>query len=207
MRREYVAPSLRKRHLPDNPFQAFKLWFDAFLETKPLDANAVSLATASASGVPSLRTVLIKEIDDKGFSFFTNFNSEKGKQLQENPIASLLFYWPSLHRQIRIDGHVVKLSQQESESYFHSRPQDSQIMAYVSKQSHQIQSKSMLEQAFLEAKQEFQEKVVPLPDQWGGFKLIAEYFEFWQGQPNRMHDRVFYKKQSNSHWEKGRLAP
>lgn len=206
MRREYDAAPLRKTDLPPHPFQAFQTWFDEYLLTQPNDPNAVTLATASSQGVPSVRTVLMKGADPSGFSFFTNLNSEKGQQLLQNPRASLLFYWPVLHRQIRIDGSVVLMSREKVEDYFHSRPRDSQLVAYVSTQSQEIENKDVLENAFLEAKAKFETKEVPLPETWGGFELSPCYYEFWQGQPNRMHDRVFYQKKDLD-WKKGRLAP
>lgn len=206
MRREYQSIPLRKADLPPHPFQAFQKWFDEFLLTTPDDPNAVTIATASKQGVPSVRTVLMKGADESGFSFFTNLNSEKGQQLIQNPMASLLFYWPVLHRQIRIDGSVGLIDRAKVQDYFHSRPRDSQLVAYVSTQSQEIENKDVLEKAFLEAKAKFETKEVPLPETWGGFQLNPYYYEFWQGQPNRMHDRVFYQKKDLD-WKKGRLAP
>ena len=165
----------------------------------------MTLATASKEGVPSVRTVLLKGYDENGFLFFTNYESRKGKELTENPVAELLFYWMDLQRQVRISGKVEKISKLESENYFKTRPLESKIGAWASKQSEVIPDREYLEKQFSEYEKKFKDNV-PLPSNWGGFRLIPERFEFWQGRESRLHDRICYLKKNNV-WEIVRLAP
>jgi pyridoxamine 5'-phosphate oxidase len=171
-----------------------------------IDPNAMILATSNKDSIPSVRVVLLKGFDNEGFIFYTNYESKKGKNLVENPNASILFFWKELERQIRISGRVNKISQKESEEYFHSRPRESQLAALASNQSEVIPGREFLEQKFNEFKEEYHDKEIPLPPHWGGFKLFADSFEFWQGRENRLHDRISFSK-DNSAWKIVRLAP
>jgi len=164
------------------------------------------LATASANGRPTARTVLLKGVDQQGFSFYTNYESMKGKQLSENPHAALLFYWPQFERQVRIEGTVEKLSREESREYFSTRPRNSRISTWASRQSETIESRSSLEDTFERFKQQFRNNEVPLPDYWGGYRLRPSTFEFWQSRPNRLHDRITFVKEGVS-WRIVRLSP
>lgn len=179
------------------PFRLFAEWFSVACKTEGIkEANAMVLATADKTGRTSARYVLLKSYGKNGFSFFTNHCSRKGKELAENPFASLLFYWEPLSRQVRVEGSVVKLGEKESEDYFHSRPRSSQISAIVSKQSSVIESREVLTKAqeALEAKYTDSEKIIPKPENWGGYRVIPEVIEFWQGQTNRLHDRIRFRR-------------
>jgi pyridoxamine 5'-phosphate oxidase len=204
-RRDYKRMSFNENVADNNPFVQFKIWFKQALDSDFLDPNALSLSTADKNGRPSSRMVLLKEYDDKGFIFFTNYDSRKGKEIAENPYASMLFFWDKLERQIRIEGKLEKVSEQESYDYFKTRPYTSRLGAWASKQSTQLSSrfKLMKEVAILMAKYP---KDVPLPPYWGGFRLIPDAFEFWQGRENRLHDRIRYEIE-NGKWVKKRLYP
>jgi pyridoxamine 5'-phosphate oxidase len=164
------------------------------------------LSTADVNGNPSARIVLLKEIDDSGFVFYTNYGSRKGKDLKENPKAALTFFWDELLRQIRIEGRIEKISKETSKKYFSSRPRESQIGAWVSAQSSVIPNREILENKFDELEEKFGNEEIPLPDFWGGYRVIPNYFEFWQGRENRLHDRICYKKE-NDEWKIFRIAP
>ncbi|NLC27345.1 MAG: pyridoxamine 5'-phosphate oxidase [Campylobacteraceae bacterium] len=204
MRQEYTTSTLDEKDLNSDPFKEFTSWFEK--ASGQLEPNAMSLATVDPLGSPSLRTVLLKFFDKEGFVFFSNYESKKAKDLEENPNAALLFTWLSLERQIQIRGVVQKISRKESLKYFLSRPKGSQLGAWVSKQSSIISSRSLLEQQISKLKTKFAEGKIPLPDFWGGYKLYPESFEFWQGGQNRLHDRFLYTK-SSKEWEIKRLAP
>ena len=176
------------------------------LKSNLIDPSAMILATSDKNSIPSVRVVLLKKVDPDGFVFFTNFESRKGKALLENPNASILFFWKELERQIRIEGKVKKISQKDSEEYFHSRPVESQLAAWASEQSSVVPDRKYLEERFEELKTKYIDKKIPLPPFWGGLKLVPVYFEFWQGRENRLHDRICYLK-GNSGWKKERLAP
>jgi pyridoxamine 5'-phosphate oxidase len=196
---------LTKLTVDKNPFKQFAEWYDVILKSGLKEPTAMTLATASRQGIPSARTVLLKGYDESGFIFFTNYESSKGKNLIENPAAELLFYWQEPVRQVRVSGKVEKTSREESENYFRTRPYESQVGAWASNQSEIIPDREFLEKKFAEFKEKFG-RDVPLPPFWGGFRLIPEQFEFWQGRKNRLHDRICYRKK-NGEWEIVRLAP
>ena len=189
-----------------DPFEQFRIWFEDASKNDFVDYTAVTLSTASKSGKPSSRMVLLKKFDANGFEFFTNYESRKGKDLKENPYACLLFYWDKLERQVRIDGKVEKVSQFESEAYFKTRPFKSRLGAWASHQSSVIESRTVVIKEFLKYYMKFGSKNIPLPPYWGGYRLIPDEFEFWQGRPNRLHDRIIYIKHKDK-WEIKRLAP
>jgi len=206
LRRDYVSKEFDVKDSDSNPFRQFEKWFDEAVKVDTADVNSFALSTCSKEGKPSSRVLLLKGIDEKGFIFFTNYYGRKSKDLEENPNAAMLFFFKELHRQIRIEGVVEKVTKEESEKYFHSRPHDSQIAAWASQQSSEISGREHLEELFEKYSSEFKDKEIPLPNFWGGFRLIPEYFEFWQGRENRLHDRVRYKIKE-SEWELSRLAP
>ncbi|HSP88907.1 MAG TPA: pyridoxamine 5'-phosphate oxidase [Ignavibacteriaceae bacterium] len=200
-----MAELLKKSDVDKNPFNQFKKWYNELLQSSVSEPSAMTLAPSSKDGIPSSRTVLLKGFDENGFLFFTNYESNKGKNLIENPFAELLFYWMDLQRQVRISGKVEKTSREVSEIYFNSRPLKSRIGAWASKQSKEIPNREFLEKQFDEFAEKFKVDV-PLPPNWGGFRLIPERFEFWQGRESRLHDRICYKKKKDD-WEIVRLAP
>lgn len=207
MREQYVKGALLEENCPANPIDLFKEWLDVVIREKLPEPNAMFLATANAQGHPSLRTVLLKGLDERGFIFYTNYESQKGQELAANPHASLLFCWLPLERQVRIQGSVIPLPVAESAAYFHSRPKDSQIGATVSPQSRPI-LRSELEQKF----NEYQEKYaavneLPLPSYWGGYIVVPQRMEFWQGRASRLHDRLVYERTASTDWQLERLAP
>ena len=209
IRREYALGGLRRADLEANPFAQFKKWFaqaETALAKNQLDVNAMTLATADKNGKPSSRIVLLKNLDERGFIFFTNYGSRKGRELSENPNAALTFLWAELERQVCVAGSVTKLSAVESEKYFHSRPRGSQIGAWASTQSEMVPDRATLEKKWRELEQKFPGDI-PLPPNWGGFILSPERVEFWQGRPSRLHDRFQYTRQKNSSWKIERLAP
>lgn len=184
----------------------FAHWFEQALSADLLDANAMTLSTATPEGRPSSRIVLLKGIEEKGFRFYTNYTSRKGKELNENPYAALCFYWAALERQVRIEGKVERLNREDSQAYFQQRPRLSKIGAWASNQSSKVASREELETQFQKAKNKFENKDIPLPDFWGGFLLKPNRIEFWQGRKGRMHDRICYKKEAER-WDCFRLAP
>lgn len=190
-----------------NPVAQFRVWFDQALVASVTDANAMTLATADGSGSPAARIVLLKGFDEAGFVFFTNYRSAKGRQLEENPLASLVFYWPELERQVRVGGDVAKTSRDESAAYFRNRPRESQIGAHVSQQGEVIASREALERRLAEVARQFEGKGVPVPDHWGGYRLFPHQVEFWQGRPGRLHDRIRYSREANGQWKIERLCP
>jgi len=197
---------LDENEVSPDPIQQFVLWFEQAIEAGIPEPNAMALATADKNAMPSVRIVLLKEIDEKGFVFFTNYQSKKGSNLYENPNASIMFFWIELQRQIRIDGKVDKLSIDKSDAYFAQRPRESQISARISPQSRVVPGREFLDGLFAEAEKEFYGQPIPRPNDWGGFCLIPETIEFWQGRTGRLHDRIFYKKVSGI-WSINRLAP
>jgi pyridoxamine 5'-phosphate oxidase len=206
LRKEYGLAGMRRKDLAPDPMQQFMVWLEAAQAVGVLEPTAMTLSTATAQGVPSARTVLLKGVDGRGFLFFTNYESRKGKELHENPQASMVFHWKEQERQVCIQGSVSKLSVEESEKYFHSRPQGSQLAAWVSKQSSAVASREFLEQQLELVKQEFEGRVVPIPPYWGGFALLPVRIEFWQGRPNRLHDRFCYSLEKGR-WIIERLSP
>lgn len=205
LRRTWSSRKLDESSVCNNPVDQFNLWMQEAIKAEILDPNAMTLATSDKDGKPSARIVLLKGIDEKGLVFFTNYGSKKSGDLLDNPKAAVVFFWKELERQLRVMGNVVKVSREESESYFKSRPYESKIGAWASKQSTIVPDRNYLEEKFDEAKKKFPSDV-PLPEFWGGFRIIPERFEFWQGRENRMHDRVVYQKKNND-WEIVRLAP
>ena len=197
---------LNKTSVDKNPFIQFTKWYESILDSDLNEPTAMMLSTADANGNPSARIVLLKEIDDSGFVFYTNYRSRKGKDLKGNPKAALTFFWDELRRQIRIEGSIKKISRETSKEYFSSRPRESQIGAWVSAQSSVIPNREILENKFDELDEKFGNEEIPLPDFWGGYRLIPSYFEFWQGRENRLHDRICYKKE-NDEWKIFRIAP
>lgn len=206
LRRDYTKQELLESEVAANPLDQFMEWFEQALSAELLDANAMTLATASDNAVPSARMVLLKGVDEEGFRFYTNYESRKGQELLENPRASLCFFWSPLERQVRIEGTVEKLSAEESESYFHQRPRKSQLGAWASKQSRKVESRDELVKRFKEIEEQFADQEVPLPEFWGGFLLRPTRIEFWQGRKSRMHDRICYEQEADS-WTTYRLAP
>jgi len=205
IRKDYTKDSLDINNSPQDPFELFKKWFDEALLENFYDPTAMTLATADHTGRPSARVVLLKEYDNNGFVFFTNYESRKGGDLLENPYASILFYWDKMERQIRIEGKVMKITAEESYNYYKTRPRLSRLGAHASKQSQPLKSRFTLmkEVAKLAIKFPFE---IPLPEFWGGYRLKPENFEFWQGRKNRLHDRIQFLL-NNEKWEKNRLSP
>ena len=207
LREEYTQAGLNRDDLNDNPIRQFELWFKQAQDAELPEPNACSIATASADGFPSLRTVLLKYFDDKGFVFFTNYSSSKAQEIDENPQVAMMFPWITLERQVIIRGRAEKVSTAESLKYFTSRPTGSQLGAWVSHQSSVITGRKILEMKLDEMKRKFQSGKIPLPDFWGGYRIVPEKVEFWQGRPSRLHDRFLYTRQDNSQWLIERLAP
>ena len=208
IRRDYSAGALGRADLDPNPLKQFQKWFDyAVAKLSSGDVNAMVLATADKTGKPSSRTVLLKGVDDRGFIFFTNYDSRKGRELAENPNAALTFYWPNLERQICIAGTASKVPTAESEAYFKSRPRDSRLAAWASNQSDIIHDRAALQRKWDDMAARFPDDI-PLPPNWGGYVLKPERVEFWQGRPGRMHDRFCYTRMpDNSCWKLDRLSP
>jgi pyridoxamine 5'-phosphate oxidase len=204
---EHPARGLRRRDIDPDPIKQFSNWFTAAIEAQIRDVNAMSLATASAEGRPSVRIVLLKGFDQDGFVFFTNYESEKGKQLEENPYAALGFYWIELDRQIRISGKTEQTPRDESERYFRSRPIGSQLGAWASRQSEPLDARRVLDARMAEMTERFADRPVPLPPHWGGYRVRPETMEFWQGRSNRLHDRFRYTRQPDGTWSIDRLSP
>ena len=205
IRKNYNLDQLLESNVDKDPVRQFKNWFDFVLENEMLEPNAMFLATATKSGIPSGRVVLLKDFDETGFTFFTNYNSRKGKELAENPYASIAFLWLQFERQVRIEGKMEKVSRKESEDYFNVRPIKSRIGALASNQSKLIENREILEKKFNDLEKQFVENP-PMPENWGGYKLIPNRFEFWQGRENRLHDRIVYEK-AQSDWKIYRLQP
>ena len=207
LRAKYTTRGLDIKDLNQNPFMQFETWFNEAINAKLTEPNAFSLATVGLDMMPSIRTVLLKIFDEKGFVFFTNYKSTKAKQVEENPKAAALFAWLDLERQVKIEGSIEKISSTESLKYFLSRPKGSQIGAWVSHQSEVITSRSLLEQKFDEIKKKFLKGEVPFPSFWGGYAIKPIRIEFWQGGQDRLHDRFLYELQEDNTWSISRLAP
>ena len=207
MRKEYTKFGLTKEELEDKPHLQFEKWFKQALDVDLHHANAMTLATVSADGQPSTRTVLLKYFDERGMVFFTNYESRKAKEIAMNPKVSILFPWLELERQVRVTGMAEKISAAESLKYFLSRPKGSQIGAWVSDQSSVITSRQLLMSKFEEFKRKFKEQEVPLPSFWGGYRIKPDSFEFWQGRQFRLHDRFLYSLQEDGKWGICQLAP
>lgn len=202
-RRNYQLNELTEDSISGNPYQQFQWWYEEAVHSSIIEPNSMIISTATKSGKPSSRVVLLKAFDETGFTFYTNYHSRKGKELEENNQACLLFFWDKLERQVRIEGHIEKVAKNLSEAYFHSRPYESQLGATVSEQSEEIPSRQYLENKLEQARTL---KSVPRPDNWGGYILKPDYFEFWQGRASRLHDRIIYEAVSGK-WKIKRLAP
>ena len=208
LRLSYSTATLDVSDVLENPISQFEKWFADALSAELVEPNAMVLATVSADFRPSARTVLLKGVSENGFVFYTNYESQKGRELAANPYAALVFSWLPLERQIRIEGEVVKISREDSGHYFHSRPKSSQIGAVASPQSRVIASREILETQFNELAQQYAaEDALPLPDNWGGYCVKPQRIEFWQGRPSRLHDRISYKLTTENTWQIERLAP
>ena len=207
LRKDYSAQSLLETDVQHDPINQFNIWWKQALQSEIIEANAMTLATASSDGVPSARIVLLKGFDERGFVFFTNYKSYKAMQLEENPKACLVFFWKELERQVRIIGLVKKISDKESDNYFFSRPTTSQVGAWASPQSQVIENRDWLDNEYVKLTQEFKNKPLQRPTHWGGYLVQPVIIEFWQGRPSRLHDRIQYILEDNGNWKIERLAP
>ncbi|QQS28770.1 MAG: pyridoxamine 5'-phosphate oxidase [Sphingobacteriales bacterium] len=208
LRKNYSTAGLNEESVKSNPFEQFEIWFEEALQEDFIEHNAMFLATATPNGIPSIRTVLLKGFSEQGLIFFTNYHSRKGNELTQNPEAAILFYWDKLERQVRIEGKAERLSESESEEYFNTRPYGSRIGALASPQSQVIASRQQLEEKVKALTEQYDENaVIPRPEYWGGYRIIPQVFEFWQGQTNRLHDRIRYTLQPSGNWLIERLAP
>ena len=207
LRKDYKLQSLSEKDVKEHPITQFSTWWKEALTADIDEINAMTLATASPDGVPSARIVLLKGFDENGFVFFTNYNSYKSKDLQENPRACLVFFWKELERQVRITGLAQKTSAEESDEYFNSRPEGSRIGAWASPQSEVINSRQWLEENEKKHSESFKNKPLSRPSHWGGFRVQPVTIEFWQGRSNRLHDRILYSLEENGSWKIERLAP
>ena len=205
IRREYLGEPLDEHRSDRDPFRQFSTWFEQVRQTEQ-DPTAMALATATRDGRPSVRTVLLKSVDPRGFVFFTNYGSRKAREIDESGHASLLFMWRSVERQVRIDGTVEKVSAEESDAYFITRPLESRWSVYASPQSDPIDSREALEERYEQARRTYGESV-PRPAWWGGYRIVPTEFEFWQGRPSRLHDRLLYTRGADGTWSRVRLAP
>lgn len=207
LRREYVQPEFDIKRANSSPFKQFGKWFDEISKTANADVNAMVLGTVGESGFPSTRVVLLKGLEKEKFIFYTNYASHKGAEILHNPKVSLNFYWPELSRQVRIEGLIDKIDEQTSITYFKSRPRNSQLGAWASPQSAVLSSRKPLEDRYKQMEKKFEGKEIPKPKQWGGYAITPLSFEFWQGRPNRLHDRLLYILEQEASWKIVRLAP
>ena len=206
LREDYCQSGLNREDLDASPIQQFNKWFEQAQKAELIEPNAMSIATVSEMGTPSIRTVLLKLFDENGFVFFTNYNSQKAQEIAANPQVALLFAWLGLERQVRISGVASKISNKESFAYFTSRPKGSQLGAWISPQSQVIESRDFLKAKLAEMKDKFAQGKIPLPNAWGGYRVVPTRFEFWQGRSNRLHDRFVYDLKAGE-WAIHRLAP
>jgi len=207
LRQDYSQRGLRRSALDPDPMRQFNAWLAEATAQQLIEPNAMTLATADAGGQPWTRTVLLKICDERGFTFFTNYDGAKGRQLAANPRAALTFWWGALERQVNVTGTVTKVSPEESAAYFHSRPASSRIGAWASAQSTVVANRDQLERQFAEALAEYGELEIPLPPHWGGYRVTPQTVEFWQGRRSRLHDRLRYTTQSAGAWKIERLSP
>ena len=207
LRREYAFEGLDECNVDANPFKQFERWFQQAVDAEIELADVMTLATATKAGIPSARMVVLRGVDERGFVFYTDYRSAKSRELAENPNAALVFFWRELGRQIRISGTVCKVSREESERYFETRPVESRLATSASNQSEVIPNREVLEERFDALKREYHDREVPLPPDWGGFRLSPSVIEFWQGRTRRLHDRLRYTRQPNGEWCIERLAP
>ncbi len=204
---EYTNTALRKKDLKKDPIEQFKIWYEQACELGPLEATTMALSTVSSDGQASLRSVLLKDFDARGFVFFTNYESTKAKQIEGNPQVALLLRWLSHYRQVIILGTASKISQEESRDYFLTRPRETRLGAWVSRQSSVVSSRDVLDEKLIEVESKFSGGDVPLPPFWGGYRVKPKSIEFWNGRPNRLHDRFLYTRQQDESWEIERLSP
>lgn len=207
LRKDYTLEDLSETDIDSNPFIQFKKWFAQALAAQLPEPNAMTLATATPDGKPSARMVLLKDFDERGFVLFTNYNSHKGQELAANPQAALVFWWAELERQVRIVGRVEKISSEQSDSYFEMRPPNSRLGAWASNQSEVIERREILAQRLQEFQSKYENQEVPRPPHWGGYRVIPQEIEFWQGRPSRLHDRLLYTHLDDGSWKIERLSP
>jgi pyridoxamine 5'-phosphate oxidase len=207
LRRDYEAGALHRRDLDADPIKQFERWLNDAITAGQLEPTAMTLATATPDGRPSARVVLLKAVDANGFVFFTNYLSQKGREIEANPNVELSFFWDKLERTVRVHGTVTRTSREESETYFRQRPKRSQIGAAASNQSEIVADREVLEQRFAELEKEYEDRDVPTPPHWGGFRVVPETIEFWQGRKSRLHDRLRYRRGAGGEWVIERVAP
>jgi len=207
LRKEYTLAHLDEHTASENPIEQFALWFHELLQSKNTEPFAMTLSTINAVGKPSSRIVLLRHYDEKGFIFYTNYDSQKGNDIDRFPYVALNFFWPEFERQVRIEGMVARLASSVSDTYFASRPRESQLGAWASAQSNEIGSRKELEEAFAAYNEKFAGQEVPRPPNWGGYIINPEKFEFWQGRPGRLHDRLCFQLSENGQWKRFRKAP
>lgn len=207
LRERYTRGGLLEENLPLDPLQLLRQWITEAVDSSVAEPNAMTLSTVKADGSPDSRMVLLKGIEAGTLLFFTNYESEKAQDLEENPQTAGCLWWPELERQIRFTGPVERLSRPESEAYFAVRPRESQIGAWASRQSESIASRDVLQKRVEEMERRFKGTDVPCPDQWGGYRILARHIEFWQGRPGRLHDRICYRRVADSNWKRERLSP
>lgn len=207
LRHDFSKLTLDETMVSSHPVQQFETWFKAAVEAKVNEPNAMSVSTVNTAGRPSSRIVLLRNFDENGFVFYTNYNSRKGNEISNNPQAALLFFWPELERQVRIEGQLIQQTPTDSDSYFLSRPRSSRLGAWTSPQSSKIDNREVLDKELAVITERFENSDVPRPEWWGGYVLQPDYFEFWQGRESRLHDRIVYEKNEQGAWLRSRLAP
>jgi pyridoxamine 5'-phosphate oxidase len=206
-RKDHALLNLRKLDLDPDPIRQFQVWLAEALKSEVPEVNAMALATASPDGRPSVRMVLLRAIDERGFSFFTNYESRKAREIEANPFGSMVFFWQELERQVRVEGRIERVSAEESDQYFQGRPAGSKLGAWSSPQSQVIAGRDALDEQFRAIEDRYPDGSIPRPPNWGGYRLIPDSIEFWQGRPNRLHDRLRYTRVSKEGWLIERLAP
>lgn len=206
LRKEYTRAGLKEADADPDPIEQFRKWFDEALAASLYEPNAMTLATATPSGRPSARVVLLKGYDEQGFVFYTNYEGRKGQELEVNPRCALVFYWGELERQVRIEGRASRVSEEESDAYYRGRPRGSQLGAWASEQSRPVEDRGILEERLQELEAEYEGREIPRPPFWGGYRVEPKAIEFWQGRENRLHDRLLYHR-SGGRWEIERLSP
>lgn len=207
IRKDYKLKALSETEAQKDPIAQFSIWWQEAIAAQLDEVNAMTLATASAEGIPDARIVLLKEYDQQGFVFFTNYTSSKGHQLEANPYAALVFFWKELERQVRISGKVTRVSAEESDAYYNSRPEGSRIGAWASPQSQPIENREWLDKEDLKYRELFRAQPITRPAHWGGYRVQPHHIEFWQGRPSRLHDRLYYALDAQGNWSLQRLAP
>lgn len=207
LRVNYTRAGLNEADLPSDPLDLFQTWLAEAIAAELTEPNGMTLATTDQRGYPCARIVLLKGVDSRGFVFYTNYNSDKSQQLLHNPQAALVFWWAELERQVRVEGRVTKVSPQESDAYFQSRPRGSQVGAWVSNQSQVISDRQVLTTRLADLTEKYANQSIPRPNHWGGWRVVPDVIEFWQGRPNRLHDRLRYRLVSSDNWRRERLSP